>query len=326
MRYLILLLSLAACGDATITTEMPTDTGTNRAIYTSDEAGWTGSGSGSGSGSGGDTDTDDGSGSGDGEMVTWYADCDNDGFGATANTRESVDEPNDSSCPASDDGGWVRNATDCDDSNSSRYPGNAEVDDSVDNDCDGLVDEDASDCYADDDGDGYGNPSVLEDCDDGGVANDDDCDDTDDSVHPGASEMSGGVDANCDGEIDDEDDGSKTVRICMELNYSDEWQLYVNDLDGSNDFWFNDVFLDQDDADGCRTFETGCDHDLEFQGYGEDSPLWGEYLYGECMGNVDAWLVESDDGECATAVVEVDGVEVDDFDNNNGVLRVACDE
>ncbi len=63
--------------------------------------------------------------------------------------------------------------------------------DEVDNDCDGEVDEadatDAETWYADDDGDGYGDPEdSVRACErpDGYVDNDEDCDDDDPEVHP----------------------------------------------------------------------------------------------------------------------------------------------
>ena len=60
--------------------------------------------------------------------------------------------------------GYVSNTTDCDDTAVLAYTGAAEVCDSVDNDCDGTVDNndatDASTWYADTDGDSYGDASV----------------------------------------------------------------------------------------------------------------------------------------------------------------------
>ena len=59
-------------------------------------------------------------------------------------------------------------------------------------------------CFADGDGDGYGDPdTVLECTEDGAVDDDTDCDDTDAAINPGAAEVCDGFDNNCDGGIDE---------------------------------------------------------------------------------------------------------------------------
>ena len=74
---------------------------------------------------------------------------------------------------------------DCDDTDSSTFPGAPEVADWEDDDCDGEVDEGT--VAGDDDGDGY--TEVGGDCDDG-----------DATQHPAAAELANdGVDSNCDG-------------------------------------------------------------------------------------------------------------------------------
>ncbi|MEE2827587.1 MAG: putative metal-binding motif-containing protein [Myxococcota bacterium] len=85
---------------------------------------------------------------------------------------------------------------DCDDENPDSFPGNPEVCDGADNDCDGLL----LAIETDDDGDG------LNECIDG------DCDDADPSNFPGNSEACDGQDNDCDGaipttEIDQDGDG-----------------------------------------------------------------------------------------------------------------------
>ena len=57
---------------------------------------------------------------------------------------------------------------DCDDADQDAYPGAVETCDPGDDDCDGEVDEgavNASEWFADDDGDGYGGASIGEACD-----------------------------------------------------------------------------------------------------------------------------------------------------------------
>ena len=91
------------------------------------------------------------------------------------------------------DGFW--NAMDCDEFNELVYPGAAEVCDGTDNDCDGAAGEDE----VDEDGDGW-------------MVCDDDCDDTEPAMNPGAEEgpvgdasCSDGLDNDCDGLTDIDD-------------------------------------------------------------------------------------------------------------------------
>ena len=85
-----------------------------------------------------------------------------------------------------DDGdGYTENDGDCDDTDATIYPGATDIEDGIDNDCDGEIDE-----IFDMDGDGY-------------TENDGDCDDTDATIYPGATELEDGIDNDCDGEIDE---------------------------------------------------------------------------------------------------------------------------
>ncbi|GDX83067.1 hypothetical protein LBMAG42_48780 [Deltaproteobacteria bacterium] len=104
-------------------------------------------------------------------VSTRYLDADGDGYGdsSTASTA----------CPP--DAGMVSVGGDCDDDDAAVSPGETEVCDSVDNDCDGESDE-----GFDADGDGVG---ACDDCDDG-----------DATAYPGAEEICGdSVDEDCDG-------------------------------------------------------------------------------------------------------------------------------
>ncbi len=133
----------------------------------------------------------------------WFADLDGDGYGDPGTTTWACDAPS----------GYVSvsYATDCDDGDAAVNPSADELCDTVDNDCDGDVDEDdavdVTTWYADDDGDGYGDPSDdLLACSmpSDHVADSSDCDDGDADIHPGAAEMcSDGVDDDCDGTADD---------------------------------------------------------------------------------------------------------------------------
>ena len=63
---------------------------------------------------------------------TWYIDADGDGSGAEAPTADACDVPS----------GYAATSDDCDDADATVSPTAAEADDGLDNDCDGLVDED----------------------------------------------------------------------------------------------------------------------------------------------------------------------------------------
>ena len=176
------------------------------------------------------------------EIVTFYRDADNDGYG-------SATEPTVHSCSAPT--GYVSNNEDCNDANAAIHPGVAEICDGKDNNCDGRIDEgfDADgdgytscngDCndydatvypgapelcddkdnncngeideeakttfYRDTDGDGYGNPAIsTHACTKpaGYVTNNIDCDDTRATVYPGAPELCDGLDNNCNGQVDE---------------------------------------------------------------------------------------------------------------------------
>jgi hypothetical protein len=155
----------------------------------------------------------------------FYADADGDGFGDINVVISDCGAPI----------GYVDNALDCDDNAANVYPGNAEVCDWVDNDCNGEIDEfvtitfyadldgdgygdltnttesctppngfvsDASDCddlavtYVDNDNDGFGGTTAAE-C---GSYTNDDCDDSNFNVSPFGMETCGnGIDEDCNG-------------------------------------------------------------------------------------------------------------------------------
>ncbi len=95
-----------------------------------------------------------------------------------------------------------------------------EVCNGVDDDCDGRVDEDATDAptwYTDLDGDGYGQDGSGEaSCTEPSTASTQpgDCNDADGAVHPGADERCNGADDDCDEDIDEDP-------VDSELAYTD---------------------------------------------------------------------------------------------------------
>ncbi len=135
------------------------------------------------------------------DASTWYTDGDGDGYGDGGTGTTTCTAPS----------GTVLNGTDCDDGEVSVNPGADEYCDGLDNDCNGVVDDDyaldAVSWYYDADGDFYGDASVvLSSC---GVflnyvADNTDCDDGDALVYPGADEYCSGVDEDCNGIADDD--------------------------------------------------------------------------------------------------------------------------
>ena len=131
---------------------------------------------------------------------TWYADGDSDGYG---DGRVAV-----TACQAP--GGYIADGTDCNDGAATSNPGLTEQCDLIDNDCDGVIDEDSAvdalTWYLDADGDSFGDPGVSTtacaqpvgyesdtlDCDDGSLEH-----------YPGAPEYCDGEDDDCDGQIDE---------------------------------------------------------------------------------------------------------------------------
>jgi len=119
---------------------------------------------------------------------TWYTDADIDGFGNIATgTTACTQIP-----------GTVGNGLDCDDGNVAAFPGNPEVCDGADNNCNSATDE-----SFDEDGD---NVTTCGPDGDPATTADNDCDDnaaTGPGNFPGNNESCDGADNNCNGLLDD---------------------------------------------------------------------------------------------------------------------------
>ena len=236
--------------------------------------------------------------------TTWYADSDGDGFGSATNTTISATQPtgyvadstdcddsdadtfpgaagNDSSTACMTDadgdgygddspGGGVTAGSDCNDANLSVNPGATEVCDSVDNDCDGTVDEasasDAATWYADSDSDSFGTSATTQvSCSQpsGYVADSTDCDDSDADTYPGAASNDSSTacmtDADGDGYGDDSPASGVTAGSdCNDSNNAispvatEVCDSVDNDCDGT---------VDEDDAADAVTWYADSDSD-----------------------------------------------------------------
>jgi hypothetical protein len=133
----------------------------------------------------------------DGVQTTYYADADNDTFGELSSTTTACSAP----------AGYVSNSTDCNDASATVYPGATETCNTVDDDCDGTIDNGVQTTYyADADNDTFGElASTTAACSApaGYVSNSTDCNDASASVYPGATETCNTIDDNCDGTIDE---------------------------------------------------------------------------------------------------------------------------
>ena len=149
----------------------------------------------------------------------YYADRDGDGFGDKYGAIYATSQAM----------GYVSNSIDCNDLNAALSPNSLEICDTIDNNCDGLIDEGFdqdmdgfTSCNGDcDDTNSSINPNALEICNgadencngvvDEGFDQDQDsyticqgdCDDTNSFIHPNAGEICNGLDDNCDGVIDE---------------------------------------------------------------------------------------------------------------------------
>ena len=213
----------------------------------------------------------------------WYDDADSDGYGDAALATEACSAPS----------GAVASSTDCDDTDPAVSPDATEVCNSLDDDCDGLVDDADPDLagaptwYIDYDRDGFGAGAYVESaCElpSGYADNADDCDDTDDEIYPAATELCNGEDDDCDLVVD-EDDAADAATWYADLDgdsYGDPASPSVA-CEAPGAYLADDTDCDDTDADvypGARERFDGADNDCDGEiddqiwvGTGEDGSL-----------------------------------------------------
>jgi hypothetical protein len=193
----------------------------------------------------------------EGLRTTYYADNDSDGYGnSTFGVRSECGTP----------WNWSLTDDDCGPFDPSIHPNASEYNcNGIDDDCDGLIDEDCIGCFfpifADNDLDTYGaGPNIRIDCQWGpGESNNSaDCDDTNASVNPGAIEI-------CDDWVDNDCDRNPLAfppPACNEPQSgcdcadSDCYEVIgickedcTNNISDERGGIYNDSFIDCDDPD-----------------------------------------------------------------------------
>jgi hypothetical protein len=214
----------------------------------------------------------------DADADGWFScggDCDDTNAAISPSAQENTSNGKDDDCdgrtdessnaPGTDnDGdGWSENDGDCDDTDTSISPDATESINLIDDDCDGIVDNDT--VNYDDDGDGYSERAG-------------DCDDTDVLVYPGAPENNNGYDDDCDELVDegswvfddDEDGYTETgvdgTGLDVDCNDADPWTYpgAVEDCDDRDNDCDGLVDEGEDDSEnGACAFVVERDVDTE---------------------------------------------------------------
>jgi hypothetical protein len=227
-----------------------------------------------------------------------FSQCGPDGLLGTAD--DDCDDTDDDIGPFDDDGdGFEGCSGDCHDGNFLIYPNAPELCDAVDQDCNGVLDE-----GFDADGDGVNTCGA-----DGTYGSaDDDCDDNDATILPGATELCDGIDNDCDaassplgGEDDGDGDGVLGCADCDDDD-SNTYPGAQEICDGVADNNCDGLPITDDlDSDGDGWTPCLGDCDEGDPGRNPDAIEVGDSIDQDCDGTVDEGTdVYDDDGDGLT--------------------------
>ncbi|MEC7988283.1 MAG: MopE-related protein, partial [Myxococcota bacterium] len=257
----------------------------------------------------------------------YYEDTDGDGFGNPDASLLSCTFPE----------GYAIDNTDCDDTTDSANPNRIELCDGIDNNCDGVVDEDsatdASTWYQDGDGDGYGDlESPMKSCNQplGYTANDTDCDDGDDDINESADELCDAQDNNCDGVIDEDTaidtqtwyqdgDGDGYGDLNTTTQSCEQPTGYVADFSDCDD---GDDDINESADELCDAQDNNCDGVID-EDTATDAPTWYLDADEDGYGNILLFVVQCDEPNGYIS----DSTDCDDsVESTNPASAEVCDE
>ncbi|MFT5684390.1 MAG: hypothetical protein ACI8RZ_005331 [Myxococcota bacterium] len=234
------------------------------------------------------------------DLTTYYADSDGDGYGTAVSTT-ACDQPT----------GYADNSDDCDDGEAASNPGESEVCDEIDNDCDGDTDEGlTATYYLDYDGDGFGGSFSTIECSapSGYVSDSTDCDDSESTSNPDATEICDGDDNDCDGTVDE---GVTTT--------------FYADADGDGYGDTDDATDDCEAPTGTVTDATDCDDDDAATNPGAEEVC--DDVDNDCDGDLSLEQCEDCAAVLSADSTSTDGIYTIDLDGEGGAdaFDVYCD-
>ena len=274
-----------------------------------------------------DAETDEANATG---CTLFYFDYDNDTWGT-----------NQSSCLCGVSGYYRATQTgDCLDTNAAVHPNATEICNDIDDNCSSSTDEEnASGCttyYYDNDADSFGIANTKCYCDptgkySAGVSGD--CDDNDQNVFPGATELCNGKDDDCDSSTDEENASN-----CTSYYYdydNDNWGTSsYKCLCDTSGYWRADSPGDCEDDDAsihpgatesCNGADDDCDSSTDEEGaagcvqyyYDNDSDTYGTSQW-KCLCGTSGKYTATQSGDCCDNDIQAKPNQTDWFSSTNG--------